>query len=333
LIFPLLASASADVGAAARRLRLESHGSNHRVYFNGTLALSYTESSYTSGQPGIAGSVFGGPTVKMLSFIGGALTGNGPAVISTTTTLSGSSNPSSYGQSVTLTATVLSSNSISPTGTVTFAEGNSVLGTAGLDGSGKASIGVSSFSVGQHRITATDSGDGGHNPGSGQLTQTVTLGPTTTALLLRTANPSIVGQEVRFSATVTATYGGSPSGNVAFFDGATPLGSSALVGGSATFNTTVLTVGTHAITAVYSGDSNFGGSTSAALSGTVNPVQTNTSLALKPAITYGQSVTFTATITQGYMTAIGTVTLTDGGTAIGTVALNSSNQAACKPRI
>src|ERR1700751_1407893 len=97
LIFPLLASASADVGAAARRLRLESHGANHRVYFNGTLALSYTQSSYTSGQPGLAGSVFGGPTVKMLSFIGGALTGNGPAVISTTTTLSGSSNPSSYG--------------------------------------------------------------------------------------------------------------------------------------------------------------------------------------------------------------------------------------------
>jgi len=54
---------------------MESQGANHRVYFNGVLAISYTASGtvYTTGQPGIAGSVFGGPTVKILSFVGGAL--------------------------------------------------------------------------------------------------------------------------------------------------------------------------------------------------------------------------------------------------------------------
>ena len=75
---PLLASASASVGTAPRRLRLESQGPNHRIYFNGVLALSYTENRYTTGQPGIAASVFGGPTVKILSFVGGALPGGTP---------------------------------------------------------------------------------------------------------------------------------------------------------------------------------------------------------------------------------------------------------------
>ena len=74
LNFPLLASADTDVGVAPRRLRLESQGTTHRVYFNGVLMLSFTEGTYTTGQPGIADAVFGGPTVKTLSFSAGALT-------------------------------------------------------------------------------------------------------------------------------------------------------------------------------------------------------------------------------------------------------------------
>lgn len=75
LNFTLLASASASLGAAPRQLRLESFGSTHRVYFNGALEFTYTDPSnlYAIGQPGIAASVYGGPTVKILSFNGGAL--------------------------------------------------------------------------------------------------------------------------------------------------------------------------------------------------------------------------------------------------------------------
>jgi hypothetical protein len=70
LSFSLLASA-VDVSVAPRRLRLESQGTNHRVYFNGVLLINYTDSSnvYTAGQPGIAVSTFG----MILSFSGGAL--------------------------------------------------------------------------------------------------------------------------------------------------------------------------------------------------------------------------------------------------------------------
>jgi hypothetical protein len=73
LNFTLLASASAGIGTAPRRLRLESAGNSHRVYFNGTQVINYTDSGtvYSSGQPGIAASVFGGPQVKILSFAGG----------------------------------------------------------------------------------------------------------------------------------------------------------------------------------------------------------------------------------------------------------------------
>jgi hypothetical protein len=78
LNFVLLASADADLGAAPRRLRLESQGTNHSVYFNGVLMFSYTDSSnvYTGGQPGIAESFSGGTTVRILSFSGGALAGS-----------------------------------------------------------------------------------------------------------------------------------------------------------------------------------------------------------------------------------------------------------------
>jgi hypothetical protein len=75
LSFTLLASASAAIGSAPRRLRLESEGSTHRVYFNGTQVISHsaTGTVYSSGQPGIAASVFGGPQVRILSFEGGNL--------------------------------------------------------------------------------------------------------------------------------------------------------------------------------------------------------------------------------------------------------------------
>jgi hypothetical protein len=71
--FTWLGDASAPIGTAPRRLRLESQGSTHRVYFNGTLLITATDSLYTMGQPGIAAAVEGGPTVKILTFSGGAL--------------------------------------------------------------------------------------------------------------------------------------------------------------------------------------------------------------------------------------------------------------------
>jgi hypothetical protein len=75
LNFTMLASASASIGAAPRRLRLESPGNNHRVFFNGVLIINHNVSGqvYLTGQPGIAASVWGGPQVRILSFQSGQI--------------------------------------------------------------------------------------------------------------------------------------------------------------------------------------------------------------------------------------------------------------------
>ncbi len=84
--FAGLVAANTDVSVAPRRLRLESQGNTHRVYFNGALMITYTDpaNTYSSGQPGIAAAIFGGPTVKILSFSGGALSGSGTGTTDTT---------------------------------------------------------------------------------------------------------------------------------------------------------------------------------------------------------------------------------------------------------
>jgi hypothetical protein len=77
LSFTMLAAAGAPLGTAPRRLRLESQGNTHRVYFNGALMITHAAGGtvYATGQPGIAASVWGGPQVRILSFEGGNLGG------------------------------------------------------------------------------------------------------------------------------------------------------------------------------------------------------------------------------------------------------------------
>jgi hypothetical protein len=81
----------------------------------------------------------------------------------------------------------------------------------------------------------------------------------TKVALSSSVNPSKVGQQVTFRATVTATLPGlpNPTGKVTFKDGATNLATVALTGSIATFSTSALTAGAHKITAAYSGNTNF----------------------------------------------------------------------------
>jgi putative nucleotidyltransferase with HDIG domain len=77
---------------------------------------------------------------------------------------------------------------------------------------------------------------------------------------------STQGRSVTFTATGTDT---GATGTVTFADGETTLGSSTLIEGMATFTTSTLSVGSHSIIAVYSGDANFAGSTSSPVDLTV----------------------------------------------------------------
>ncbi len=167
---------------------------------------------------------------------------------------------------------------------------------------------------------------------------TGTATPTTTAVT-SSANPSQSGQSVAFTVTVTSASGTNivPTGTVTLMDGTTTLGTTALnAGAQATFVTSSLSVGSHSITALYGGDSNYAASTSTVLAQVVNSgtgltgTTTTVASSANPAIA-GQSVTFTATVKAGTgstATPTGTVTFMDGTTTLGTGTLNGSAQAA-----
>lgn len=147
----------------------------------------------------------------------------------------------------------------------------------------------------------------------------------TATTLVSSPNPSSVGQAATFTAGVSSTAGTPPNGDtVSFMKGTTILGKATLSGGSASFTTSTLKVGTDLITAAYSGDSNFGGSTSNAVSQVVNRASTTTMLAssLNPSNS-GQSVTFTATVAGQFGGKVtGSVTFLDGTTPLKTVFLS-----------
>ena len=186
----------------------------------------------------------------------------------TTTALQSSPNPSINTQTLTFTATV-SSNSGTPSGTVTFNEGSTMLGTGTL-ASGVAVISISTLGVGSHSIIAAYGGDSiFQGSTSSALIQTINPATTTTALQ-SSPNPSTVGQSITLRATVSSTGGGTPSGTVAFQDGSLVLGTGTLSGGAASYTAESLSPGDHTMTAVYSGDANFQASTSPALMQTVN---------------------------------------------------------------
>ena len=126
---------------------------------------------------------------------------------------------------------------------------------------------------------------------------------TTTTALTSSLNPSTVGQSVTFTASVSGA-GGPPTGTVTFKEGATILGTGTLSSGTATFSTASLGVGTHPITAVYSGDATFAASTSNTVTQVVNAKGTTlvrititgpNSTPPPTTIKVGQSVPITAT--------------------------------------
>jgi Bacterial Ig-like domain (group 3)/Bacterial Ig-like domain (group 2) len=232
----------------------------------------------------------------------------------TTVTVASSANPSTYGSSVTFTVTISPS---AATGTMTFKDGTTTLGT-GTISSGKATFSTSTLAAGSHSITAAYGGSANYNTStSAVLTQTINKANTTVALA-SSKNPSTYGSTVTFTATISPS---SATGTVTFKDGTTTLGTGTISSGKATYAIATLAAGTHAIAAVYGGNSNYNGSTSSVLTQTVNKANTSTTMASSSnPSAFGSSVTFTATVTPS--AATGTVTFKDGSTTLGTGTLS-----------
>jgi hypothetical protein len=253
-----------------------------------------------------------------------------PFHYATTTAVSSSANPSSFGQSVTFTAAVTPAfNAGALTGSVTFYDGSTALDTETIN-SGQASFTTSSLSSGANSITAAYSGDTNYlTSTSAVLTENITGLPATTTTLTPSPNPATYGQSVTLTATVTSSSSGTPTGSVTFKDGSSTLGTSALSGDTATLVVSSLAAGGHSITACHGGDSNFASSTSTAYALTVNQASSGVALmSSASAAAYMQTVTFTATITPQYGgTATGTVTFMDGASTLGTASVSGNSAA------
>ncbi len=183
----------------------------------------------------------------------------------TTTKLTSSANPSTPGQNVTLTATV---NPSTATGSMTFSDGLTSLGTVPLSG-GTATFSVSTLPSGTNTLFAAYGGDTNDTSSTGKLVQTVGQPTTTTTSLSASANPSTYGQSLTLTATVTSQ---TSTGMVTFYDGTTVLGAGTLANGSAILKTSLLASGARSLKAYYGGDFSHLASLSPKLTLTVNTV-------------------------------------------------------------
>jgi hypothetical protein len=197
------------------------------------MIANFTTSSLAVGSHTITASYAGDS-----NFLGstGTLTQTA-GMASTTTAINSSANPSAPGQNVTFTAMV--SGPGTPTGLVTFFDGTTLIGRGVLntasEGRGVASFSTSSLAVGRHTITASYGGESNFLGSAASLTQTVIRPPTgglpqaageagTSTTLSSSANPSVCGQNVTFTATVKSS--GTPTGPVTFYDGITDVSDS-----------------------------------------------------------------------------------------------------------
>jgi hypothetical protein len=238
-----------------------------------------TTSVVSSSNP----SVFGQPVTFTASVTGNVTTVTATPITTGNNTITvGSSTGLSLGQNATAhdagsNVPLIFTGSGVPSGTVTFKDGASTLGSAPLNG-GQAIFSTLALAAGPHSITAVYSGDTNFSAStSSGISQTVTnasVSISTSTSVVSSLNPSVFGQPVTFAVNVTGSGSGTPSASVSFLDGANTLGTAALSGGRASFTTSTLTVGAHAITAVYSGDDNFIGSTSDALPQTISAAGT-----------------------------------------------------------
>jgi uncharacterized repeat protein (TIGR01451 family) len=281
------------------------------------------------------------------------------ADLSVTTT--DSPDPVTAGNNLTYTITVnnagpsnaanVSLSDTLPAGTTFFslsATGGWSCTTPAVGAAGTVNCSVASLAVGSSTFTLTvavasnlssgtvltniataSSATSDPNPGneSGTATTTVTAAPivATTTSLGSSVNPSVFGQSVTFTATVSSGGGTPTGGTVTFMDGATSLGTVALSGGTASVSTSSLSVAAHTITATYSGSAGFSGSSGSVAQSVNKASSTTVAAGSRSPTVFGEPVTFTATVAAippGAGTRTGTVTFMDGATSLGTVALS-----------
>lgn len=234
--------------------------------------------------------------------------------------IASTSNPSTSSQAVTLTA-ALTGGFGTPSGIVSFNDNGIEIDTCGslAVSGGNAQCTTSSLAIGAHSITVTYSGDAVYRPStSGIFTQTV-YAAVAGIYIASASNPSISGQAIMLSATLTGGFG-TPSGTVTFNDNGVAIDSCSsltLLGGAAQCTTASPAVGTHSITVTYGGDAVYRPGISGVFTQVVNASGAKFDIAStdNPS-TEGEAVTLTAMVTGANGIPSGNVTFNDSAVAI-----------------
>lgn len=250
-----------------------------------------TQGTYSSAQTGTGAIPFFAKIAALLN--------------STTTTLTATPTTAAAGQSVTFNITVAGTTQTTPapTGTVTLTNTAVTpavtLGTIDLS-AGAGSFTTSSLMAGTYTVVATYSADTVYDVStSSTVTVTIAAALPTPTVNLTVPSTGVSGGSVTLSASVTGS-GAAPTGTVQFFDGTNSLNTATLSGGAASYATSSLAVGTHNITAQYSGDSNYGAAVSSAQTITISAPPADFAIGTSPSsasIATGGTTTTTITVT------------------------------------
>jgi FG-GAP repeat. len=260
-----------------------------------------------------------------------------------------SANPVVFGQGFTIQYSLSNASSVpaaipQPSGTFSLINNGSDLFppttvTNGLSGSALFALGLAP--AGQHTLVASYSGDSIHEPAS--VTIVENIAPVSSTTIAQTSpNPSVYGQPITVSATVTiptgnslgrlfpppaptVTFTGLPSGPIttlAAYNSSASTSTTTVA--TATYRANALPGGTFNITASYSGNVNTQPSTSAAVTHIVQPAPTITTLSANPTSAYpNQSLALAANVTGVLAPPTGSIHFFDGTTPLSTVTLVS----------
>jgi hypothetical protein len=151
------------------------------------------------------------------------------------------------------------------------------------------------------------------------------MAATPSAALSQGADTSVTGEPVALQAVLSSQFG-TPSGTVTFLDNGIAIGTTPLVNGTATFNASIASVGSHTITATYSGGGAFFGAVSGPVTHTVSKGDTTTSIqTVHTPVLFGAAEfrVFSTPKAPAAGTVTGTFTLREGKTVLGSGAIDA----------
>ena len=179
--------------------------------------------------------------------------------------------------------------------------------------------------LGAAPITASSPSNAIYNAAVSPATLITVVKSVGSVTLTSSVNPAALNQSVTFTAVANT----GAIGSITFLDGTAILGVGAInASGIATYTTSTLAIGSHPVTAAFSGDANLSAVTSAVLNQVISKVPSAIDITQSsPVQLFNSMVTFTAKVTTPSPTPTGTGIFYDGSTAIGTASLSTNGTA------